>query len=366
MAQPSSLVSKDYYSARQRFLSKAKASDATCRSAALSVKGPGDRDLFIDVACLGNPNARKALIHLSGVHGIEGFIGSGIQSVALCEGFVIPDDTALVFVHALNPFGFAWLRRTNENNVDLSRNGLPADQFAVFAKKSYRRYSQISERLGIERATFDSQAFAESFARLTGELGEAELKQALAGGQYAHPAGLFYGGTELQESYVVLRKLLRECIGSVNSACAIDVHSGLGPKGLDSLLVEYGPNDTRFKWLSEAFPFRVMPLAPNEGVAYRASGLSFSWLEQEFKAAKWYSFAQEFGTFPIPKVLSALIEENVWHHNHEQEDLDALCKANLKEMFCSSDPDWEAVVIDRGILAIYRALKQIQNQLPSA
>ena len=34
-----------------------------------------------------------------------------------------PGD-ALVLVHVLNPYGMAWLRRTNENNVDLNRNFL--------------------------------------------------------------------------------------------------------------------------------------------------------------------------------------------------------------------------------------------------
>jgi hypothetical protein len=27
-----------------------------------------------------------------------------------------------MLIHALNPFGFAWLRRVNEANVDLNRN----------------------------------------------------------------------------------------------------------------------------------------------------------------------------------------------------------------------------------------------------
>ena len=29
-----------------------------------------------------------------------------------------------VLLHALNPYGFAWLRRVNEHNVDLNRNFL--------------------------------------------------------------------------------------------------------------------------------------------------------------------------------------------------------------------------------------------------
>ena len=34
----------------------------------------------------------------------------------------LPPRSARYFIHALNPFGFAWLRRVNEDNVDLNRN----------------------------------------------------------------------------------------------------------------------------------------------------------------------------------------------------------------------------------------------------
>ncbi len=62
----------------------------------------------------------------SGTHGVEGLCGSGIQHFLLRDGVAarVPDDVALVLLHAVNPFGFAWLRRVNEDNVDLNRNFL--------------------------------------------------------------------------------------------------------------------------------------------------------------------------------------------------------------------------------------------------
>ncbi len=38
------------------------------------------------------------------------------------EGASVPDDLAVVLIHAINPYGFAWIRRVNEDNVDLNRN----------------------------------------------------------------------------------------------------------------------------------------------------------------------------------------------------------------------------------------------------
>ena len=67
---------------------------------------------------------------ISGTRGVEGFCGSGCQVGFLVERVYegLPKSVGVVLVHALNPYGFAWLRRVNEENVDLNRN------FRDFAK----------------------------------------------------------------------------------------------------------------------------------------------------------------------------------------------------------------------------------------
>jgi len=62
------------------------------------------------------------LVLISGTHGIEGFAGSACQAGILHAGIELPPDTGLLLVHAINPYGFAWGRRVNEDNVDLNRN----------------------------------------------------------------------------------------------------------------------------------------------------------------------------------------------------------------------------------------------------
>ena len=64
---------------------------------------------------VGDPGATRILFLLSGTHGIEGFLGSGVQRFLLDEGLArrLPARTALVLVHAVNPFGFAWRRRND-------------------------------------------------------------------------------------------------------------------------------------------------------------------------------------------------------------------------------------------------------------
>ncbi|MFT7599488.1 MAG: hypothetical protein ACI8TP_002421 [Acidimicrobiales bacterium] len=74
----------------------------------------------------------------SAIHGVEGYGGSALQSQLLeglgSAGWTSP--TRLVVVHALNPVGFSWVRRVNEDNVDLNRNFINWDT-AVPANPGY-------------------------------------------------------------------------------------------------------------------------------------------------------------------------------------------------------------------------------------
>src|SRR5205807_10591933 len=63
-------------------------------------------------------------------HGVEGFGGAGCQVGFLIDRLyeALPSSGCALLVHALNPHGFAWLRRVNEDNVDLNRNFIDFSQ----------------------------------------------------------------------------------------------------------------------------------------------------------------------------------------------------------------------------------------------
>ncbi len=84
---------------------------------------PHEEELTIDISLFGAATPQRILIHSSGLHGIEGFAGSAIQLRCLEDRLpVLRSDSTIVMVHILNPYGMAWFRRVNENNVDLNRN----------------------------------------------------------------------------------------------------------------------------------------------------------------------------------------------------------------------------------------------------
>lgn len=71
------------------------------------------------------PGAEKIIMIISGTHGVEGPAGYDLQLDLLQKKAheKLPSDVGLVFVTALNPWGWVNGRRTNEDNVDLNRNG---------------------------------------------------------------------------------------------------------------------------------------------------------------------------------------------------------------------------------------------------
>ena len=116
--------SSDYGEARRKFLDASRAAGAIVESYEHHLTGPEGESLFTDVAVLGPSDASTILVLESGTHGVEGFTGSAIQTGLLHEGLNSGPKPSLsiILIHALNPYGFAHLRRFNEDNVDINRN----------------------------------------------------------------------------------------------------------------------------------------------------------------------------------------------------------------------------------------------------
>src|ERR1700736_4082723 len=120
----------DYIEARRKFRDAATGAGARLRSIInASVKGPAEEELTTDLAWLGPVAASHVLVTISGTHGAEGFCASRGESGAVAGPPVaLPPDTALLAIHAINPYGFAWIRRVTEDKVDLNRSLVDHDR----------------------------------------------------------------------------------------------------------------------------------------------------------------------------------------------------------------------------------------------
>jgi len=309
--------SRDYFTARDRFRESARRAGGILHTLPITAKGPEGEALTIDIAWFGAASPRRVLLHSSGLHGVEGFAGSAIQIQLLDRMPAIAIDAALVIVHILNPYGMAWLRRTNENNVDLNRNFRTDGKY----EGAPETYSRLDAFLNPPTPPHADLFYARAVYLIL-RYGMAAVTQSVVGGQYEYPKGLFYGGHRLEEGPRKYEEFLRTRLAVSEDVTAIDVHTGLGKYGQDLRLVE---SDTvyRVEGGLESMIFRIFPNKPPRFIG------------------------QEFCTYSGVRVLQALREENRWHH-YGRGSLDHPVKRRLKHVFCPDDPTWQAAVLRRG------------------
>jgi hypothetical protein len=314
----------------------------------LAARGPSNENLTIDIALIGPSSPRRVLVHSSGIHGVEGFAGAAIQLQILNALPRVAADTALVFTHILNPFGMAWLRRANENNVDLNRNFLPDGRYIGAPPKYEPLDSYLNPKTGPGHDFFYFKAVM-AFARH----GVATTIQTVAGGQYEFPRNLFFGGKQLQPGLQKYHEFLKDKLWSARRAIGIDVHTGIGRFAKDLLIVEEDYASAR-----KIFGSRVTSAQPKRLPAYRIRGGHHELFSDALSQAERYFVTQEFGTYNPLRVFHALREENRWHQ-FAAGTLDHETKRALKEIFCPRSKTWRGRVLSRGRTVFEQALREL-------
>ena len=233
---------ESYAEARARFL-------AACADAEIAVEqrpnpnaGPEGEALYSDVAWIGPKDADSVLVVLSGTHGIEGFCGSGIQLGLLQSGLIAgrPNGLAVLLVHAINPYGFAWQRRVTEENVDLNRNWLDHGTTHPANPGYDALHPLLCPRDWSDAAIAESQAALDAWEATHGTVA---FRAAVSGGQYSRADGIFFGGTRDTWAKTNLEEVLDGHLASAKRIGLIDIHTGLGPYGIGDRLLPYAPDD---------------------------------------------------------------------------------------------------------------------------
>ena len=221
-----------YSQARSKFLMAARAKRFALTHYALPyLRGPKGEELAIDVAHTRQDDARHLLLIISGTHGVEGFCGSGLQVGYLEDELygALPPNSATILIHALNPFGFAYLRRVNEENVDLNRNFL---DFSATLPSS-AAYELVHEYLVPQDWDPEQRRAADAEIHKHMDKDRSRSFQAdVSRGQYTRPNGLFYGGMKPTWSNQVFHQVLSDNNWrTVQTNIDLNLHTGLGPCG---------------------------------------------------------------------------------------------------------------------------------------
>ena len=193
-------------------------------------------NLYIDNFYIPALKEQKNLIVLTtGVHGMEGYIGSVMLDVFFEEIYdgLDKDDTGVLVVANVNPYGMKYMRRYNENNVDLNRNFIMDwERFDLSSNKDYPKVQSFLEPVGkIGNAFWHEVGFYLSLAKEAIFTGADVISDALLTGQYESPQGVYYGGTGDEASTKYLKGVFNDCLeGEYKNIVHIDIHSGYGPR----------------------------------------------------------------------------------------------------------------------------------------
>jgi hypothetical protein len=318
----------DYRTGRSAFLNAAAENGLGVTSRMHpAAAGRDGGSLFLDTVEIGTRAAAKALLVISGTHGVEGYFGSAAATAFLHGRPDAPAGTKIVLLHALNPFGFSWDRRGDENNVDVNRNFV--DHACPPANPAYEPLAGI---LVLRAPSPEGEAAGERalMAYAAAHGGEAAVQAALSRGQYRHPDGLFYGGGAPSWSQTMLFDVLAEELRGVESLVVLDLHTGLGAFGEGTILAEDAPEIPAFRRIRAVWP----SVEPSGADAMRPFGQIGPALEARLPEVTFATL--EIGTLAPLEILRALSRND-----------------RLRAAFCPDSPLWrkKALAAAEGALA---------------
>ena len=344
-----SAFSPDYWRARDKFREAARAAGAALEDRINPAAAPPGHDgkLTTDVAVLGLRDAGRVLLVNAGTHGVEAFAGSAIEIAFLAGRPAPPDDVRIVLVHAINPHGFAWLRRVTEDNVDLNRNFLDHDG----SHPSNEAYDSLHPVLCPER--WDEPTLAEmnrTIEAYVEEHGAFALQAVVTRGQYDHADGLFYGGRRPTWSNSTFRAVLEKHVAGARRIAFIDLHTGLGAYGDAEMIGGTSPSTPIGRRMRDWYGDILT--SPSAGTSSSAPlvGVIARAVREAAKGADVISATLEFGTYPVREVLHALQADN-WLHAHGEVDsaLGREIKADIRKRLFPDEDEWKERVLDQGV-----------------
>lgn len=351
--------SATYREARERFLDAARKAGAAVQSHAHPLKGAEGEEIATDTALVGPADAAHLFIVSSGTHGPEGFSGSACQLALLNDDLArraADRGIALLLVHAVNPYGFSHLKRTNEDNIDLNRNFNDFSQpypdnpvyeeiHSLLVPESWPPSPENEARLGA------------AMAKLAGQ-----RNPGVSSGQAKHSDGLFYCGTAPAWSNGTIRSILRRFGTGKRHIAWIDVHTGLGPYGHGEKIFGRHPPETLARalrwWGSD-----LIVATATDSVSPRTVGHITGCAPEECPDAAITPTTLEYGTLPNVQVRSALRGE-AWLAGHPDAPpaVAAAIRRAVRDAFFVDADDWKGMILGQFRAQALQTINGLANE----
>ena len=317
-------------------------------------------DLYVDNIFMPATKEKTNLVVLTtGVHGMEGYIGSVMLDVFFDD--IYPtlniENTGVLIVANVNPYGMKYMRRYNENNVDLNRNFLlDWDNFDLSSNKDYPEVKEFLQPEGkIGNALWHEAGFYLKLAKEALSKGADKVSDALLTGQYEYPRGVYYGGNGDEKSTTYLKSVFNGCLdGEYENIVHIDIHSGYGPRYnmviFNSVYETMTEAETK-----EAFGYDYVISYDSESF-YATTGDTTDYFyrlaESKNSEKELFSTCFEFGTIGdsfIDSILSLkyTVDENRQHWYPTDNKISSeVVRENYNELFYPTETKWREKTVE--------------------
>jgi len=360
--EPSALAyyRPSYAECRQAFRTQAKALSKARDDVeifTIPVRSQKDSGLTIDGCYVPAPGTKTKLIILtSGVHGVEGFVGSAVQNMFMAEFLTTAnyDDVGFLLLHGLNPWGMKHLRRVAESNVDLNRNCDVDPGLYNTQNKGYVALNDfINPQDRADAGSVRNRLFHLYAANKLAFNSMATLRQAVLQGQYRFEKGLYFGGKSLEPQLVAVRTILQKYAAPYKVILNIDIHTGYGARGV----LHFLPNpieDSKIKTgVEQIFAGYAIDWGESDDF-YTVNGEFSPCIGKVLPESVYFPMIFEYGTMDSQTMLGAIkslhimvLENQGFHYGYATKKDESIIKQALMEMYYPSSKGWRSEVIVR-------------------
>ena len=315
--------------------------------------------LYIDNIYLpASEESTNLIVLTTGVHGMEGYIGSVMLDVFFEEIYptLNTKDTGVLIVANVNPYGMKYMRRYNENNVDLNRNFIEDwDNFDLSSNNEYPKVVKFLQPEGkMGNAFWHETSVYLSLAKEAIFTGADTISDALLTGQYEYPEGVYYGGNGDEKSTTYLKGIFNDCLESdYENIIHVDIHSGYGPRYNMVIFNSVGDLTSESESIAQiGYNYIIAQDSEDFYITYGDTTDYFYRLAKSKNSDKnLYSTCFEFGTigdgfFDSILSLKYTVDENRQHRFPTNNKItEEVVRQNYYELFYPTETEWRTKTI---------------------
>lgn len=314
---------------------------------------------------------KNLIIIQSGVHGIEGLTGAGIQNFLLEDlhmGKEKFNNTAFLYIHLVNPSGTYFGRRTNLNNVDLNRNFVLQQNSFQQTSPEYEQLNYfLNPQVPFESGLFKKLSYLFDSISLIYRFSTDVLRRSILKGQYQFPKGIYYGGDNYQPEMKALNSIWDSQTQGYQKVIYIDLHTGYGEKGKLHLLAGHSESESSKK-ITDLYSPTPIDFGNTKNF-YETNGDVLTYFTEKYKKqSDIIPVTFEFGTLnsqstwgSIESLYRMRSENQAFQYKSADAASDADIKKLFKEMFYPSEFEWRDQVLAQTKAELDKIIKRLET-----